>query len=63
MSENQSQGHELLSLVGGIAEHNALVTGTMVLEVTVVETLSDIWGLLLNGDENVEGCKYTSDGI
>ena len=55
VSENQSQGHELLGLISGITEHDALITGTMVLEVTVVETLSDIWGLLLNGDKDVEG--------
>ena len=56
VSEEESKGEELRGLVGGIAEHDTLVTSTEVLEAVVkVETLSDIRGLLLNGDEQVEG--------
>ena len=47
---------ELWGLVGGITEHETLVTGTELLKsLLVVETLGDIWRLLLNGDEDVAG--------
>lgn len=43
-------------LVGGISEHETLVTSTESLEgLVVVKTLSNIGGLLLNGDEQVAG--------
>jgi hypothetical protein len=42
------------SLVGGISEHDTLVTGTKLLEsLLVVKTLSNIGALLLNGNEDV----------
>lgn len=42
--------------VGGIAEHETLVTSAQLLEgLLVVKTLSDIGGLLLNGNEDVAG--------
>ena len=53
VGEDDGEGHVLLSLVGGIAEHDTLITSTMVLEVTVVKALGNIGGLLLDGDENV----------
>lgn len=55
VGEDNGEGHELLSLVGSITEHDTLVTSTEELEGTVVETLSDIGGLLLNGNEDVAG--------
>lgn len=56
VGEDDGQGQELLSLVGGIAEHDTLVTGTELLKsLLVVETLGDIGGLLLDGDEHVTG--------
>jgi hypothetical protein len=33
--------------------HDTLVTGTDVLQSTVLETVGDLWGLLLNGDKDV----------
>lgn len=42
-------------LIGSITEHDTLVTGTVVLQVTVVETLGDIGRLLLDGDQDVTG--------
>lgn len=56
MGENDSQGEELRSLVGGISKHNTLVTGTKLLEsFFIVETLGNILGLLFNGDQDVTG--------
>jgi hypothetical protein len=48
-----SQGETYL--IGGITEHDTLVTGTVVLQVTVVQTLGDIGGLLLDGNQDVTG--------
>ena len=54
--EQQGQGEQLGGLVGGVSEHDTLVTGTELLEsLVVVKTLSDIGRLLLNGNENVAG--------
>lgn len=54
--QEQGQGEELRSLIGGIAEHDTLVTSAELLEgLVVVETLGDIGRLLLNGDEEVQG--------
>ena len=56
VGEEKCEGEELRGLVGGVAEHDTLVTGTELLEgLLVVKTLSDIRRLLLNGDEQVEG--------
>lgn len=42
-------------LVGSITEHDTLVTGTVVLQIAVVQTLGDIGRLLLNSDQDVTG--------
>jgi hypothetical protein len=56
MGEEESEGEELRGLVSGITEHDTLVTGTKLLKsLLVVETLGNIRGLLLNGDEQVAG--------
>ena len=55
VGKDDRERHELLSLIGGIAEHDTLITGTNILKRTVVETLGDIGGLLLNGDKDVAG--------
>ena len=56
VGELESEGEELRGLVGGISEHDTLVTSAELLEsLLVVETLSDIRRLLLNGDEQVAG--------
>lgn len=50
------EGVELRGFVGGIAEHETLVTGTELLESLVkVKTLGDIGRLLLNGNHDVAG--------
>jgi hypothetical protein len=40
--------------------HDTLVTGTVALQVSVVKTLSDVRGLLLNRDEHVTGLVIES---
>jgi hypothetical protein len=50
----KSQWEEFWGLIGGISEHDTLVTSTELLErLLVVETLRDIWRLLLNSNKNV----------
>lgn len=53
--EHEGQGHQLGRLVGSVAEHDTLVTGSVVLERAMVKTLGDIGRLLLDGDEHVAG--------
>ena len=56
MCKDHSEGEELRSLVGGITEHDTLVTSTQLLKcLLVVQTLGDIGGLLLNGNQNIAG--------
>ncbi len=63
VGELEGQWEKLWGLVGGISEHDTLITGTELLKnLVVVETLSDIWGLLLNGDEDVAGLVVESLG-
>jgi hypothetical protein len=50
----KSQWEQFWGLIGSISEHYTLVTSTELLEgLLVVETLGDIGGLLLNGNQNV----------
>lgn len=59
----EGQWEELWGLVGGITEHDTLVTGTELLKsLVVVKTLGNIWGLLLNGDEDVASLVVESLG-
>ena len=55
VGEHDGEGHELLSLISGVAEHDTLVTSTVVLKGAVVKTLRDIGRLLLDGNEDVAG--------
>jgi hypothetical protein len=55
VGEHDSKGHVLGGLVGSVTEHDTLVTGTVVLKVSVVETLSNVGRLLLNGNQDVAG--------
>ena len=55
MGELESEGKQLGGLVGGIAEHDTLVTSAKVLQAVIkVETLGNIGGLLLNSNEEVK---------
>ena len=54
VGEEEGKGEKLGGLIGGIAEHDTLVTSAEVLEALVeMETLGDIWRLLLNGNEKI----------
>lgn len=53
VGKDNRQRHVLLRLIGSIAEHDTLVTSTMIFQRTVVKTLGDIGRLLLDGNENV----------
>jgi hypothetical protein len=55
VGENDGKGHQFFGFGCGVSEHETLITGTMVFEGTMVKTLGDIGGLLLNRDENVAG--------
>lgn len=54
--EEVGEGHELGGLIGGVAEHDALVTSTDLLDALVeVDALGDIGALLLDGNDDVAG--------
>lgn len=54
MGQNDGQGHGLLRLVRGVAEHEALVTGPNVVIVTIdVYSLRNVGTLLLQGNQNI----------
>ena len=56
VGELEGQGEELRGFVGGVSEHDALVTGAELLEsLLVVQALGNVGGLLLDGDEHVAG--------
>lgn len=51
--KHDGEGHELWGLVRSIAEHDTLITSTVILEAPMVQALSNIRGLLFNSDEDV----------
>lgn len=56
MGEEEGQWEEFWGLIGSITEHDTLVTSSELLKsLLVVKTLGDIWGLLLNGNQDVAG--------
>lgn len=55
VGEHDGQGHVFLGLVSGITEHDALVTSTVVLKGPMVQALSNVGGLLLDGYKDVTG--------
>jgi len=61
--QHVGQGHELLSFIGGIAEHKTLITSTNILVLLAfVNTLGNIGALLLNGNKDVAGLVIKADG-
>merc|ERR1719221_1639134 len=56
VGKHNSQGHALLSLVGGVAKHKTLVSSTSVIFLLGnVHTAGDVGRLLLQGDQQVHG--------
>ena len=55
VAQVQAQGHVVLCLVGGIAEHHALVAGTLVLALLALHTTVDVAALLVYGAEHSAG--------
>ena len=55
VGENDGKRHQFRGFGSGVSKHETLITSTEVLEGTLIETLSDIRRLLLNGDEDVAG--------
>ena len=47
--EDQRRGHHLARLVAGVAEHDALVAGTLLLLLVAHDTLVDVGRLLVDG--------------
>ena len=47
------KGHELRGFVGSISEHDTLVTSANIFVLDSIDGLGNIWGLLLNGNDNV----------
>merc|ERR1712168_630386 len=61
VSEDDGEGHGFLGLVRGVAEHESLISGSGLILVTAnVHTLSDIGGLLFEGDQDVAGLMVES---
>ena len=52
MGQVERGGHVVLSLVGGIAEHHALVAGTLVVLLLSGDATVDVVALLMNGGEH-----------
>ncbi len=55
MRKHDGQRHVLLRLVGSISKHNTLVTSTNILKASVIKTLGNVGGLLLDRNENIAG--------
>ena len=52
MGEGDREGHVLGGLVAGVAEHHALVAGTLVLFFLAFDALVDVAGLLVDGGDD-----------
>ena len=52
VSQVEADGHKVLRLVRGVAEHHALVTSTLLVLVAVVDTAVDVGTLLVNGTQD-----------
>ena len=52
MCQIQTDRHVVLCLVGGVAEHHALVASTLFVLITIVNTTVDIGTLLVDGTQD-----------
>ena len=73
MGQVKAHGHEILRLIGCIAEHHALVTGTLIVISLPIDPSVDVLTLLMYSSENTTrvtiklvlslGVAYTPNGI
>mmetsp|Transcript_38949 Transcript_38949/g.101950 ORF Transcript_38949/g.101950 Transcript_38949/m.101950 type:complete len:237 (-) Transcript_38949:37-747(-) len=61
-SEHVREGHEGLGLVGGVAKHDSLITGSNVFDLDGVYGLRNVGRLFFNGDNDVAGLVVESLG-
>lgn len=63
VGEDDGEGHSFLGLIRSVAEHKSLISGTgLVLLTANVDALGDVWGLLLESNEDVAGLVVESLG-
>jgi len=63
VGEDDGEGHSFLRLVSRVAEHKSLIPGSgLVLITTNVDALSNVGGLLFEGNEDVAGLVVESFG-
>jgi len=55
VGKNNGERHQFRGFRSGISEHETLITGTVVFERALVETLGNVGRLLFNGDKDVAG--------
>ena len=55
MSQVERNGHQVLRLVGGIAEHHTLVACTLLVLIAIIYTAVDILTLLMDGSQDTTG--------
>ena len=55
MREVERHGHEILGLVGGIAEHHTLVASALLVLVAIIDTAVDVLALLMDSSEDTAG--------
>ena len=55
VGQGEGQGHVLLGVVAGVAEHHALVAGALLLLLLADYTAVDVGGLLVHGGEDAAG--------
>ena len=73
VAQVQREGHILIGLAAGIAEHNSLVSGTLEFRVLALDALVDVSALLVNRGQDAAGrclehifglvVAYSPDGI
>ena len=73
MGQIKRHGHVVLRLVDGIAEHHALIAGTLLFFLLAVDTASDVVALLMDSTEDAArvgvelifrlGITYAVDGL
>src|SRR5690606_24701427 len=61
VAEHDGRGHQHVGLVAGVAEHQALVAGALVLRLGAVHALGDVHGLLADDVDDTAGGAVEAD--